>query len=182
MRLRTRIGLALLLVGCGLLLVSSGAFDSIDADRGVSLDVANDSEALLNISYPNGQPINLSASDADNYISTFDTCGPLADCEYSDIAVLVLSDNTARNELEVTGDIQFGTRSDSNLTIMGDLFEDPSGSGLTTVRASLECEEDSSLFGSQYHGSGWIEMDLSVTDGNMTIDATRRVNVNCIGA
>jgi hypothetical protein len=172
MRISTRLGLGLVLAGLAVLVVSTGGFDSIAADRGSQLDTAGDPNALLGISTPEGRPVALENGSPGCWIFIFPTC-----TVYEDVDVVRFADNTASGGLSVA-DITFVTDdSDSNFDITAGPSSETGGPDLAIVTASFEC--DGYYFGQQ-QGSGWIEVDATVTDGDTTIEATRRSDVECV--
>lgn len=173
MRFSKRLGLGLVLAGLAVLVVSTGGFDSIAADRGSQLDTASDRNALLGINYTEGRTVELESQDG--------TPGCLfnAFCySYENRELVVLHDNTVGGGLAVNYPIEFDVdETDSNFEITNGPSYDTTGPNLAVITASFECR---ALFGYQLQGSGWIEMDATVTDGDTTIEVTRRINVECI--
>jgi len=153
--------------------VSSGAFDSVSADRGVELADTSDSNALLGISYPEGRPVELRSSES------FLNCFIFSDCWYLSTEVIVLSDNTDNGGLSISN-VSFDSDTGRNLTIASEPTLEQSGLNLGDVTVTFGCRASGGLGSDQYDGSGWVEMNVVASDGNTTIETVRRVSIECI--
>lgn len=177
MRFTTRLGLALFVLGAVAILVSSGAFDAVTADRSANIDVAeNDQEAILNVSYPNSKEIELIEQDRDGLCSVFPPC-----VDYNNRQVIMFVDNTSAEQLSIS-EISFDSETDSNLRIDSGPTAQTTGTGLAVVTASFEC--DASWVGffdlSQNNGRGSITTDIVVSDGNLSVELSREVDIHCV--
>ena len=175
MRLRTRLALGLLIAGSVVLLVSSGAFDTILADRNANIETAEQEQnALLGVEGPVGGTIQLNEQNSYWCPGLFDIC------YYDDVEVMTLSDNTPANTLE-TLEIRNSTSGDD---VVFDFFwgqgiftEGEIQNGQVTISGDFICPYSR---GRQQSAVGTITSEIGATDGNLTINMTRQTTVHCM--
>jgi len=166
MRLRTRLGLGLLFVGCGLLLVSSGAFDSVSADRVTNLRTAEDEHALLGIDGPANDQL---VFDPDNSLWCEQDGGD-GYCLYV-TEIMEFTDQTDYGLKNL--DSQSSTSGDASFVLgwrEGDISY-----GSETVYGVFSCP----YRGQQRAASGDVSLYLTATGENLAINTTRTVSVEC---
>jgi len=185
MRLIKTLGVILLLAGSLIVVSSSGAFDSLDADRGVDVETASDQNAYLGVEYGNdlttpagGTPtLELESSNADRggFCIIFDC----SDYEYSDEVVIIFEDNTATGDLSIT-DESF-TTDNRDVAAQNDLrIEYDQGVGV--MRGDFSCPSGGAFFGDgdQEEDSAKTTVNIQASDGDVTINLEREVNIECV--
>jgi|GEM_PF-5938256 len=172
MRPRTRLGFGLLVVGCAVILVSSGAFDAMTANRTADLATTTDDNALLGVEYPNGRNVTMDATGG-NSICFWRYC-------YYSEELFRLTDGTANGNLSLVSS-SYRLESGGNPSLWYGPSESQSASSIATVSAGIRCRR--SQGGGprrQVWGQRWLEMDAVVSDGNTTIELTRRIELTCL--
>lgn len=174
MRTTRYLAAALVLAGCLLVLGATGAFTETQAERGVAVDTAQDQNAFLGLQYPSpGRTLSLNSGDA-----AF--CGSY--CWYVDEEMVVLHDNTAAQNLAVSN-VTFQSSSTNMLAFGFDNVSHPSG--IEAMEGTFLCQNSGGgIFDpappEQEEGSTDVTINLTVTSGNMTVDLSRTVQVECI--
>jgi len=184
MRLIKILGVALLLAGSLMVISSSGAFDSLDAGRGVSVETAADENAYLGVEYgtelttpTGGTPtLELESSNADGGGFCFFGC---ADYEYNTREIIVFEDNTATGNLSIT-DESF-TTDNGDVAAQNDLrIEYDQGIGV--MRGDFSCPSGGTLFGigDQEEDSAKVTVNIQASNEDVAVDLEREVNIECV--
>ena len=173
------IGLLLVLSGAVLVGLSSDALTSMNADRGVSVDVANDQNAIVGLTYPNdvsgvGEPrtVELRSDDADSgrcFLIFF-----CFDYRYNSVELVRVADQLQSSTLTVE-EITYETTGPVVATV-----NDQSATGaLRTVSVTAEC---SNRGGNQQAASTTVSVTVRATDESETlsVELTRDIRVECL--
>ncbi|RZV11713.1 hypothetical protein BDK88_0594 [Natrinema hispanicum] len=176
MKTVTKLGLGLLVVGAAILAASSGAFDSMAADRGIGVETAPDADAYVGLDYPNADQnrvIRLQSSSSDRLDFNWNEFRLYY--VYENVEVTIITDQTASNELFVK-DLRVERDGDD---ITDDIEKDAAGDSLRVVTGDFRCP---ALFGSQISSSTNLMVSLEVSNGAGTFSTTldRKVTVKCI--
>ena len=184
MRLIKTLGVVLLLAGSLVVVSSSGAFDSLDAGRGVSVETAADENAYLGVKYDDklttstdGTPtLELESGKADGGGFCFFGC---SDYEYNGREMIIFEDNTATGDLSIT-DESF-TTDNRDVAAQNDLrIEYDQGIGV--MRGDFSCPSGGTLwgYGDQEEDSAKTTVNIQASDGDVTINLEREVNIECV--
>lgn len=180
MRLITVLGFVLLALGSILVISSIGAFDSTVADRSAGIETATDKNAYLGIVYDDQldeRTLELESNDADGGGGCiFYSCN---DYEYDDRELVVFEDSIPEGELSTIDDE--ATIDDSDLT-GGDGLRVEYDQGIAVVRGDFRCPVDPVFLGSgdQRGPATTATISLVASDGNVTIDLEREVQIDCV--
>ncbi|ELZ22997.1 hypothetical protein [Natrinema limicola] len=172
MKTVTKLGLGLLVVGAAILATSSGAFDSMAADRGIGVETAHDADAYVGLDYPNADQnrvIRLQSSEADSGGCFLIFC---SDYEYDDVEVTVITDQTASTEL-IIEDLRVERDGDG---ITNEIRKETAGDSLRVVTGDFECQN----WRGQQAGSTTLTISLEVSDGSFSTTLDREVTVKCV--
>ena len=175
MKTVTKLGLGLLVVGAAILAASSGAFDSMAADRGIGVETAPDADAYVGLEYPEAdhdRVIRLQSSSANRFYPSNLFEGYYM---YENTEVTIVTDQTALNELFIE-DLTVESDGDD---ITDDIKKDAGGDSLRVVTGDFRCP---ALFGGQVSSSTNLTISLEVSNGAGTFSTTldRKVTVKCV--
>ncbi|SDC34974.1 hypothetical protein [Natrinema hispanicum] len=184
MRLIKMLGVVLLLAGSLIVVSSSGAFDSLDADRGVTVKTAADENAYLGVKYDDklttstdGTPtLELESGKADGGGFCIFDC---YDYEYNDMEIIIFEDNTATGGLSIA-DESFAT-DNGDVAARNDL-RIKNDQGIGVMRGDFNCPADRrGLFEFyQEEASTKTTVSIQASDGDVTINLKREVNIECV--
>ncbi|WP_455448959.1 hypothetical protein [Natrinema thermotolerans] len=177
MRRTTTVGIALIVTGAFIAVASSGAFDATTADRGTEIQTAADENALLGLEYAtDDRTIVLESDDSDGGGGCFFVC---ADYRYNDRRAVLIEDNTVSGELTIERlSVDF---EGDDMTGGDGVRHEATNSGIRVVLGDFRCPSEG-VFGSgdQQQQSGRILVDGEFSDGTVTIDLEREINVECV--
>lgn len=166
MRTLRYLGVALLVAGGLLVLAPTGAFDASDADRGLAVEAAGDATAALGIDYASPDRV-IRLESPDGCLLCFHTGEELA----------LLEDNTAAGELTVT-DFEFAESGD--LTFFRGVTNVSDPNGIEAIIGDFDCPTTGFPDFEQGDARTTVTMDITVSDGDVTISVTRSVVVECV--
>ncbi|QCS41131.1 hypothetical protein [Natrinema versiforme] len=171
----------LVVVGAIALAASSGAFDSSAADRGSTVETASDGSALLSLDYPNGEQIELESSNSDRGVLCI-IFGPCDGFRYNDVEIVVFADNTSSQQLTVE---EIDISIDNTDMIRGDQLRDETrnnGNEINAVLGDFKCpaERDGLFSRQQTEDSGTVTVWVKASDGNVTVELERDVEIDCV--
>ena len=184
MRWFTQIGLVLIAVGALVAVASTGAFDSLDADRGVSIETAPDADALVGIEYADeveepygGLPVlELDSDESDSGGGCF-VIG-CSEYQYNDRELVIFEDNTVAEELMIE---DATISSDDDAITGGNGLRNEQDRGIGIVRGDFRCSSRGFIGpGDQQQRSAVITVDIVASDGDITIEFERDIAVECI--
>ena len=170
MRLIKTLGFALLLAGSLVVISSSGAFDSLDANRGVSVETAADENALLGVEKFGTESDPIMLNTYDGFFFT-----------YFSVEIISFEDNIqGYYEIEVTEITLEDTGGHENSpSLIGWELTDEN-----TVEADLQCDREWS-WGSgfdQNRGQGVLTVTAVMGESeDVTVELDRSVPVECAG-
>ena len=187
MRTITYLGLGLLVCGALVFVASSGAFDSTLADRGVSIDTADDGDALVGVDRSE-----LSLSVDDGEFTCTDSSGSYCfDGHFNyDEVLLTITDQSTQTELEDVNVAGISTPDgDPPVTSVEVISNDDQH----IVEGTVQCDADCTggITGSAcrgFFGSGTAEQPVNEqpataeieADGEtISVDLDRTVDVEC---
>ncbi len=179
MKTITKLGLGLLVVGAAVLVTSSGAFDSLSADRGIGVETAPDADAYVGLEYPEAdqaRTIRLESSTADSGgFCVLYSCDPY---RYDDVDVVVITDQTASGNLVVEDLTVVSTGDDVTAAINEEYGEN----SLRVVRGDFECQVDPVFlgYGTQQAATATLTISLEASDGSFSTTLEREVTVECV--
>jgi hypothetical protein len=168
MRSITHLGFGLLVIGGLVLAGSSGAFDSMRADRGVGIETADDDRALLTLE--TREPVELSEGE-------FVCEGLFCYRGYRryDVDIVTIRDRTAPPALPIN---------DETVSLQAEAGGNPSledwtlataGDGYV-VEGAFRC---TAPFGNQRRDNATLTFDIETSDGEITISLDRELTVQC---
>ena len=168
----------LVLSGAVLVGLSSDALTSMSADRGVSVDVASDPNAVVGLTYPNDvsgageqRVIELRSDDADRGGCFWIFC---SDYGYENVELVRISDALGSDSLQID-ELDYETTNQE----MADLSNESPVDALRTVEGTFSCDN---RFGYQQAANATATMTLAVsdTDGTFSVELTREIRVECV--
>lgn len=168
----TYIGVGLLLIGGLVMIGSSGAFDTTTADRDVGIETADDAHAFLGLEYPTeSRTLGLTSDNSDGGGFCILACSPY---EYTDRELVAVADNTPSDEL-VVEEIAFEEAGD-------DIVDELEYTDANMVRGDFSCSASGSWFGygDQEPRSATVTIDIEASDGAITIDLERTIEIECV--
>ncbi len=172
MKTITKLGLGLLVVGAAVLVTSSGAFDSLSADRGIGVETAPDADAYVGLEYPDADQdrvIRLQSNEADRGGCFWFFCFNYV---YEDVEITVITDQTASNEL-IVEDLTVERDGDG---ITNEIRKETASDSLQVVTGDFECQNS---FGQQA-ASTTLTISLEASDGSFSTTLEREVTVECV--
>ncbi|MDF9744925.1 hypothetical protein [Natrinema salsiterrestre] len=168
MRSITTLGVALLVVGGLLFAASSGAFDSLDADREVGIETADDERALLSLDVPE----RIELSDGTLVCEGF-FC--YRGYRQYDVEIVTITDRTAPPPLVVgEGDVSLEAESGDNPSLED--WNVTTVDGGHVVAGQIRCDAP---FGAQQPANTELTFDIETGDGEITISLDRRIAIQC---
>ncbi|WP_121741810.1 hypothetical protein [Natronorubrum halophilum] len=180
MRWITYLGFGLLVVGSLAVVASSGAFDSTVADRGVAVETAGDEDALLGLEYPSEERV-LELESENGDLGGFGFCFfGCPDYEYDAESVVVLEDNTPSGPLSIE-DVSFSKANDEDDIIDEEsLRREPAEDGFRVVLGDFSCPTSGDFSPSQQESDATVTVAIEVSDGEVSIDLEREIDVECV--
>lgn len=164
------LGVGLVIIGIVLVAASTGAFDSVTADRGVTVETVGDDNALLALDYPSDETLALYSDTSDEDA----TCviGFCGEYEYHSEELVSVTDNTASNDLIIDS-----IEADYDDDLVESLEYDE-----TAIWGDFTCPASGSLIGGsdQEEASTSVELEIVASSSEVTVDLERSVTVNCI--
>lgn len=173
------LGLVLVLSGAVLVGLSSDALTSMSADRGVSVDVASDPNAVVGLTYPNdvsgvGEPrtVELQSENADyGGCIFFFIC---LDYGYNTVELVRISDQLESSVLTIE-ELTYETTGETIVSV-----NDRSATGaLRRVTMRARCPNGG---GAQQAATSTVSMSIQATDesGTLSVELTRDIRVECV--
>ncbi|WP_049922021.1 hypothetical protein [Halopiger djelfimassiliensis] len=179
MRTITILGVGFLAVGTLLFVAAPGAIDSITADRGAGIDVADDGNAFVGLEYPDAD----TASTSERPVISLESddgalsCGFFSGCsyEYSDIEVVTARDQGLTGELTFDATVR-QTGTDPAVTVDEESLEDR-----YDITATVECDAEFVWFQSRQTASETtLTVELEAADETFATELERSIDVECV--
>lgn len=177
------LGAGLLIVGALTLAVTSGAFDAIDANRGVSVESAGDDSALLTLEYHDayeGGTVELHSDAADQDGGCI--FGACSSYQYNEEEIVLFVDNTSSGDLGID-ETDLTVDVDNDAIVGGaELRHEPADDGIRVVLADFRCPTEYNFLGPYPQGerSATLAVTVEASSPDLTIDMEREIDVECV--